>query len=111
MSVRRQNDKILKLSGGELSHMAQPWVYGAIVLLVVLHGAALLYAYRTGQRQIGQPNTESAGKDVTGEGIECPDCGALNERGYRYCRQCVGELPVAARVLDEESAPRERETF
>jgi hypothetical protein len=25
--------------------------------------------------------------------VRCPDCGATNEAGYRYCRNCVAELP------------------
>lgn len=26
--------------------------------------------------------------------VRCRDCGTENERTYRYCRQCVSELPV-----------------
>ena len=31
--------------------------------------------------------------DVTdGNAVECSDCGVINDRDYRYCRYCVGEL-------------------
>lgn len=26
--------------------------------------------------------------------VVCPDCGATNEIDCRFCRECVGELPV-----------------
>lgn len=37
--------------------------------------------------------------------VRCPDCGAENDLGYRYCRACVAELPGAARVARSASSP------
>lgn len=36
-------------------------------------------------------------KPIVGDDIDvvrCADCGTENDREYRYCRQCVSELPV-----------------
>jgi len=30
--------------------------------------------------------------DDAGDGIHCKLCGAYNEAGYSYCRQCAGQL-------------------
>ncbi|WP_449271863.1 DUF7577 domain-containing protein [Halostella pelagica] len=38
-------------------------------------------------------------------------CGTENDTGYRFCRQCVGELPRASPYGTRTDAPRGRETF
>jgi predicted amidophosphoribosyltransferase len=52
--------------------------------------------------------TDAAGEYVTEEDVECPNCGEENERGYRYCRQCVSELPGQVSLVDGSLAPRGR---
>ena len=37
--------------------------------------------------------------------VECPDCGADNELGYRYCRSCVAELPTAMAFERDADGP------
>lgn len=86
--------------------MAWNWVYTAVAVLTVLHGVAVLSAYRNGR------DAEAAGhEDRVTDGVMCPDCGAHNETHYRLCRQCVSELPVETSVLDGESMPRSRRTL
>lgn len=35
--------------------------------------------------------------------VECRECGTENEPGYRYCRECIAELPGS--VAFERSGP------
>lgn len=90
--------------------MTGSWVYGAVALLTVLHGMALLYAYRNGRRAVRTGATADADRYVTEEGVECPDCGTLNETEYRFCRRCVSELPGHVSFTDDSSAPWGRRT-
>ena len=89
--------------------MSGQWVYGAIVVLTLLHGIALLYAYRRGSAltQTG----DDAEKYVTEDGVTCPSCGEDNDDGYRYCRQCVSELPAGGSFLEQSSSPQGRRTL
>lgn len=86
------------------------WVYTAIAALLGAHLLTLLYAYRmrgdpaaVGEGDgdaDGEARTEAstdgaraeAGDDEAGV-CRCPDCGTPNESGYRFCKQCVAELP------------------
>jgi hypothetical protein len=89
--------------------MSEHWVYGAIGLLLVLHVIAVVRAYRKGQASgRAQASTEN---QTAGQGIECPDCGVVNGQRYRFCRQCVSELPGQVSVLESSSNPSERRTL
>lgn len=97
--------------------MPGEWVYGAILVLSVLHLLALAYAYRNhpGAGESGEsPNrnamavSEDATDRVHTEDVECPECGAVNARGYRFCRHCVGELPGEVSVLEQSSRAESR---
>jgi len=35
---------------------------------------------------------EAPPDDADGDGIRCRQCGAYNDAGYSYCRQCTGQL-------------------
>lgn len=68
------------------------------------------YVYRLGGRS---PVTSNDGGDA-GERpivdpetdvVECPDCGTDNDLGYRFCRNCVNELPTAASFVDRTGGP------
>jgi hypothetical protein len=84
------------------------WVFGAIAVLVLLHGIVLLYAYRRGQVPEGDSRAD-ARTDATS--VECLSCGALNERDYRFCRRCVCELPGPASFTTGSSALASRRTL
>lgn len=35
----------------------------------------------------------------SGETVTCPECGADNDPEYRYCRDCVAELPGSDEIV------------
>jgi hypothetical protein len=41
------------------------------------------------ERSRAAPETRS---DDAGSGLHCKQCGAYNDAGYSYCRQCAGQL-------------------
>lgn len=43
--------------------------------------------------------------DTHVETVRCPDCETANERGYRFCRDCLAELPGATRFGGGGSDP------
>lgn len=89
--------------------MPGDWVYGAIAVLTLLHGIVLLYAYRRGKAD-GTRDARAEESD-TDAGVECRSCGEHNEEGYRYCRQCVSELPAGTSFLSGPSTPETRRTL
>ncbi len=42
--------------------------------------------------------TDDRVADTIGDGIICPICETRNDPGYRYCRECVSELPTGLLV-------------
>jgi len=78
--------------------LGSEWLYGAIALLVGVHVVTLLYAYRkqgepaSGAAQSETEPTTSATSDDGDGTVSCPHCGARNEFGYQFCRQCVADL-------------------
>jgi len=88
--------------------MTGDWVFGAIAALTLIHGLALLYVYRRGTAAGGTADAESY---VLADGVECPGCGEHNEEGYRFCRQCVSELPAGMSFRGTSSGPETRRTL
>lgn len=89
--------------------MSGHWVYGAIGLLVALHLVALVRADRKGtESERAERGSEG---DTSSQGAECPDCGVVNDERYRFCKQCVSELPGQASVLEATTGPAERRTL
>lgn len=99
--------------------MTGEWVYGAIVALSVLHLLALAYAYRNQSDASGvkPPDRSASAADGKGaehthdEDVECPECGAVNARSYRFCRRCVTELPGRVSVLEQSTWSEGRRTL
>lgn len=87
--------------------MPGEWVFGAITVLVLLHGMTLLYAFRR-WTDAGAQEVFDGEASVTEDGVECPSCGTDNGTGFRYCRNCVSELPGQRSLLDRASSSRSR---
>lgn len=91
----------------------QPILYGSVLLgLVYLFLVFVLSRRRSssfgGDATPAGSETED-GVDRDPDRITCPNCGAENERGYRYCARCVDELPGAAPRQPSSAAPGRRE--
>ncbi|MFB6302713.1 MAG: hypothetical protein ABEH78_07630 [Haloferacaceae archaeon] len=92
------------------------WLLAVLVanLAIILVAHALLVVglgsgFGTGA---GTTSTGRAdeGRDVDGadDRVRCPNCRTANEPGYRFCRQCLGELPGGGRAGAGASAARRR---
>jgi hypothetical protein len=75
---------------------------------------AALYAYRRRHGRAAGTGAELVDEHEHGhehdDVVVCPDCEAENERGYRYCRDCVSELPTAIPIEASSSDPLRRLT-
>jgi len=78
--------------------LGSEWLYGAIALLVGIHILTMLYAYRrqgeptSGTAQSDPGTTSQATSDEQIDIVACAHCGARNERGYQFCRECVADM-------------------
>lgn len=76
------------------------WVYVAIAVLLSAHLLMLLYAYRANRSDsgfdadIGVDDTGGASERDDSAICRCPECGTENDSTYRFCRECVAELPA-----------------
>lgn len=81
---------------------AEPWLWVAVVVLAALHLSTVVVTFVGWDADRSTSSTGSAGQAdenaaVDGDGVTCPRCGTENERGYRFCRACVAELPAHGR--------------
>ncbi|MBX0288214.1 DUF7577 domain-containing protein [Haloarcula salinisoli] len=79
--------------------LGSEWLYGAIALLVGVHILTMLYAYRrqgepaNGAAQSDPGATPPATSDEQAMGVvTCANCGARNQEGYQFCRECVADM-------------------
>lgn len=93
--------------------MGTEWLYGAIALLVGLHILTMLYAYRrrgdpaTAGRQSDSEHAPSVHPDEKADVVSCQHCGARNQPGYQFCKQCVADLSSGGppRQMPEKGQP------
>lgn len=91
--------------------LGSEWLYGAIALLVGVHVLTILYAYRrqgepaAGAEQSDPESSLSANSDEA-ELVSCAHCGAVNEHGYQFCRECVADLSTGSGQRHTRQQPR-----
>lgn len=87
--------------------MTPRWLFAAIGLLVALHLAVLVYAV------VGSSPARQEGSKVepAASQLQCRNCGEANQPEYRYCRQCVAELPKQMQTLTDSAGPQSRRTL
>jgi len=86
----------------------QPW-HGLLLALVAFQLAVAYYAYRT-RNHADDGDGEPADVDADSGVVECRNCGAENDRDYRYCRSCVATLPTATEPARRSGSPLGRST-
>lgn len=81
--------------------MTEPWVY-PLVALAIGHLIATIMLYHWLDRSDSAHDSPVSDADTATEpdngsspdtdAVVCLQCGAENDPGYRYCRQCVADL-------------------
>ncbi|APE94914.1 zinc ribbon domain-containing protein [Halodesulfurarchaeum formicicum] len=84
----------------------QHWQIGLLLVIGVLHLLVYLQ-FRRLSREDSRDTTESSNgrPDDARETVVCPECGAANEPGFRYCRVCATELPKMGENGREKGHP------
>lgn len=80
---------------------------------VAMVGLQLYWAYqlyRHGKRETllsdpGDQSNMSNFSTTDGNSVTCPHCRTENDRGYRFCRECVGELPGGMAIQETADRP------
>jgi hypothetical protein len=94
---------------------APAWVYASIVAVTVFHLFVLLYLRARRPGSAATATRPPANGDATGDAdagsadgdtVRCRQCGAENQRRFRFCRNCVAELPGASLAAGAGGASR-----
>ncbi|MFB6299313.1 MAG: hypothetical protein ABEH65_03545 [Halobacteriales archaeon] len=90
------------------------WLFVLVLGLIVIDALVTYHVYRLRERSTSIGSDGESGDtnlvDFEDGTVECPDCGAENDYGYRYCRSCVNELPGAVKFKREVDSPLGRLT-
>jgi hypothetical protein len=84
--------------------LGDQWQSGVLIGWIAINALLAYRAYHLRKRRVAtvSDSTDDGGLVDADDGglvdaddgtVECPDCGAANELGYRFCRSCVSELP------------------
>jgi len=90
------------------------WIYTAVIGLAVTQLVAFWYLYRQSDLSTSAGATAQTHPDRgtrttrDADHVQCPDCGAPNESTFRYCRNCVSELPRRVTVDRETGTTQGR---
>ena len=100
--------------------LSVPTVAGLLLVTLVANLACVLLVAALLDRYVGEPaGSPGTGGDAAtadadpvppvgapdGRTVQCSECGAENDPGYRYCRACVARLPGRASA-DGDVVPR-----
>lgn len=77
---------------------------GPLVALLLANCLAAALALWLGVRRRNRDS--AAASAAPGERVACPECGAANNPGYRFCRRCVSELPGPAPYAPDRGPSR-----
>lgn len=87
----------------------EPWLLAVLGIAPLGHLFVVAYVHLAGGT-LGEYRDGGVGGDhpVRGGTVECSECDAENERGYRFCRSCVAELPGAVDRTRSAAVPTGR---
>lgn len=92
--------------------MVPEWLlFGSVLVLVAFNAALSVYwLRRLGAESTAPRTTVTDAPDADhGDGaVTCRSCGARNDAEYRYCRECVTELPGQLPSVDGMAGPQGR---
>lgn len=87
-----------------------PWLTAALVAVTLAHLVVLLVVLRVRGLE-GSAAVAGAPDYHHDEGLECVNCGEVNDEDYRFCRRCVSQLPNRVGVGGGASRPDGRRTL
>lgn len=89
----------------------QPWLYTFLAIIGIVHVVAFGLLWWKLERT-DRPAPDGA-TTVSGDAsdVTCSQCGATNERDYRFCGECVAELPGRDKIPRSHTSPTGREIF
>ena len=93
--------------------MSPDWVIGVLSVLLLVHIFVVTYALvQRGWLQFdGEHSVRSQEVPASENGVRCPRCNTENDVEYRYCRNCVSELPTQLSLGNGSSGVQERRTL
>ena len=84
--------------------MPADWLLAVIAVLFLTHVALLAAVIKRGNQRAERTREQ----DGT---LDCPRCETANEPDYRYCRECVAELPAGRAVSRDPAESRSQRPF
>lgn len=75
--------------------LASEWLYASLAIVLGAHLVTLAYVALSRVREAAARADGAAEASDDEEVTRCAECGVANDPGYRFCRNCVAELPGA----------------
>lgn len=89
----------------------EPWLYTSLAIAGLFHLVAVIYAWWKLEHADGQVSDVRTAHSGDGSEVTCPECGTDNERDYRFCGECVAELPGGGQIARRQTSPTGRQIF
>ncbi len=81
-----------------------PWIYAVSMGIILSHLLVVYVAYRSDSPSSSTSLNTAREDDL----VECTHCGEVNEAVYRFCRECIGELPSRLEPAGSGATPAGR---